>query len=1144
MSTKTKQRGLTLVEVLVSLGILGTIILFSVTMGTTAMRTTQNNSNKQFATQKAVAMMEELRALVQTVEGANAIVLDDFDDGTTNQTVLTTRKDVTDPADPASGNTRIGSEWLFERRVTVQRVKGVSDVRLVNVRVFVRDAGGLRPLAEVAGIVSTIGQNMPPTQEYDVYLIALENVPGWWVYMQNMIPFVDGAMSDLESRNPGLKFRKHWINKLSYGRDEMYTPYVNSGTPSTDPIDYVYFYPGTLPEGSAVGEYYPPDYFKGRVAIDDINKPVNADNAAPYTLADQFNHAKRYYEEKALFDSRVDAGLEDENTPTLRLLLDDMILHPNNYRNAILINLHGELLPFPPIRNYSDAAKLPESNVRVVTHPEKLHYDNTEGMKLRVYSYLSDPAAAGEWLNEPIVITMKGIDWTPVKGDIRALTGGVDFDGLTNGATKIDYYNWFDAEQSPKLDGMWWNTTKFTDASGEHYTVIRLYNSPLRSPCAKKTNDCDEGGLASTARLYGLEYIPSPLEDVDDLTNAEIFTTNLDDTGSAPKNTARWVITIPQFALPNNDTHYEIETHVGLKETGYPNSSRTFVWRGTDLWLFGDDTHDPHLPMSERYQFLGDPRHCPYADLKRPHNDSGLVGRDRLGMGYNRYFDDFQYDPPSDDPINAYTSWPGWSYKDSDGVWFGIKNDKTTWSSTDDDGWNRGIDFDVPRAFQILRTAVTRTNAVYTTMTGFSYYYMGIGGEIGYDADNGFPKSLPVSLRPFDGTDLSGYEQSITGGGVKYVRQWTDKDDTGYWWAMPWIGEIWPDSAWKTWQAEGNLPTGPTSGNFRRVRRDAIGKGAQASARLPKGTALEDSQSVTADPGSTTFFWTGKASATFHHYHSNTKTNGIREPAGAAIETAYNTPIPATIHNRRPFEYDADNQGANPDHFLQDAYGPITKLLNLATFYRHETYDYGSALVAMRSDKDPAFVVVNGLSPTGQSGVAFISRWSFLSLMESFFTAGRYSTVSSSGPFDERRVRQLPRVAITSPSDKDEIVDPVSLTVTWDSKWRRWDGLKYTSAYPDNFSEDATVKYRLLYSRDNGKEWRHVDDQPAEPGKRLPGEEKYLQTGTSFVLSTPAATFPKGNYLLRVEAYRDLGNLPMPLHYSYHQYRAFIKRSS
>ena len=37
--------------------------------------------------------------------------------------------------------------------------------------------------------------------------------------------------------------------------------------------------------------------------------------------------------------------------PTLRLFYEDLCTNPDKYRNALIINLHGELLPMPSLRN-------------------------------------------------------------------------------------------------------------------------------------------------------------------------------------------------------------------------------------------------------------------------------------------------------------------------------------------------------------------------------------------------------------------------------------------------------------------------------------------------------------------------------------------------------------------------------------------------------------------------------------------------------------------------------------------------------------------------------------------------------------------------------------------------------------------------
>lgn len=1142
---RATQRGMTLVEAVVAIAIVGIIIAFSTNLLTTAYRGTQDNINKQFATQKAVSMLEELRGLIQTTEGANASVLDDYDDGTTNQTILTTQRGITDPAAAVSGNTRMAGGWQFERRVTVQKVPGANDLRLVNVKVFVNEAGGRRMLAEVASVLSTIGQDMPPTQVYDIYLIAVENVPGWWLYMQNVVPFVENAMEDLETRHPGLQFRKHWIRKLSYGRDPLYTPYVNRTADSTAPINSVYFYPGTMPSGSAVESYYPPDFFNARVNID--GTPQNGydatDNPLPYSLADQFNNGMRYPEELATFNARVAAGLEASDAPTLRLLLDDMYMQPWRYRNAIVINLHGELFPFPPVRNYSDAAKDPARwpNVRAVTHPERIRYTNGDAVRLRVYGYhtnIASPGGVPEWLGRggaatPITLTLRDIQWNPSPAAIQSMVGGVDQDGDGSPDPYALQQASIIASGTSAPASMYW-----TSQIDGNDTILRLYNTPLKSPCVTSAAACDGGGLSATYRLYGLEYIPSPVEDMANAAAPQPFQTNLAAPVDSAKNTARWVITVPVDVL-RNDTVVTIETRIGEDLTtgvAYPaqngpmNVSRTYAWRGSDQWIFGDAVVDPHLPITERFQFLGDPRHCPYSDVKAPHLGSGRARENALGMGYNRYFDDFH-----SAATNASNNWPGWSYEAPvlSGNWYGIKNN-TGDANVSNDGWDTRsglIEVDMPRVFQVLRSAVVRSHAVYTTMTGFSYYYVGIGGEIGYDSANGFANSIPVSSIPFNGNNATRFEQSITDatiatipGGVKIVRENTNAP---YWWSLSWLGELCPDSMWNTWTVSGNLPAGTGAGTFSRALRGTI------TPNLPAGTVLLNAVRRTSEEGSTAFFWSGAANSTFHHRYQD-NTNGTIAADGVAIQDTYKVPIADDISNNRPFDININDAGMNPDHFLQPVYGPATQLQTLARYYRHSTNIQGSSLIGSRDGANSAFVVVNGLSPTGQSGIAFISRWSFLSLVQSFLQAGLYSNAGSPDP---ARVREVPRIAITTPNDQIDLNNPSSIRVGWTSQWTRWDGLPYTPSYAANFAEDTTVRYANLYSRDNGRTWLHMrDDAPATPGVR-PADNQ-LTTSLLRDWNVPANRFPKGNYLIRVEAYRD----EVPLHYAFHQYRAFIKR--
>jgi hypothetical protein len=1335
--SRKRQSGMSMAEVLVGLLLVGVTILASLTVVNGALTGTRNNMDKQFATQKAIAMLEELRALIQGTQNANATVLDDYDDGIVTQSVLTTQLVPSGtimvqpaPDSPLSGNTSAGgTDWIYARKITVQTLPSLqaANVRLVRVQVFKNTPQGQRLLAEVASVLSATVTPFPPTQVYDVYAIGAENVPGWWVFMSNLIPFVEGSIQDLQARNPGLQYRVHWIRRLAYGRDQMYTPFINTTTPSTNQINSVYFYPGLMPANSADDFYYPPSYFAARMNFDgtvrngyDATVGSATYNPAPYALADQYNHAMRVPAARELFNARVAAGLDTADTPPLHLLIDDMYTNPDQYRNAILINLHGELMPFPPVRNYSDPAKIPDvlPNVRVVTHPEQLRYDEDDPVRLRVYSYLLDPAGAlpvanpNPWLQRPITITLKDIVWNPAPGDIQAVVGGTNQDLIPG------------AEDYARV-----NAPTFTVANEMYYessivgndTIIKLFNSPLRSPCMPTPVLCTNGGLfhandSTTRRLYGLEYIPSPVEDLTPNIVAPNppttpFVEDLATPGDFPKNTARWIIRIPNANLDatcspacgNVNRRIDIETKIGDNPdagTVYPapiepaNRSVTYAWHGDDDWIFGtpasagNPATPANLPWTERFQFIGDPRHLPYADLKRPHVGSGRgVNENPLGLGYNSYFDDFEegYDPsvagtepdenylaaemigtqegpyniinanrvfsirvngggtininlttggartPAqvvanlmasgaftavaratvfgnrvriaalqdnsalwfqtatannssavlgfDGAVHTRSAWEGWKYTVG-ATPYGVKNNE----QPHDDGWTSGgrdqIEFDMTRVSQAVRAPLQRANALWTTLTGWSYYYIGIGNEIGYDAQNGFPNSIPVSNRPFTGAAGSGFEQSIidTGGnaglpisGVKYVKE----DVVGGWWAMTWLGEMYPDNMFDNgtgndWLNTGNLPTGSGANTFRRVVRNAIPSTLYSSFDMP-GTSFKrftpgggstDTIATTrrtAGFGSTNFMWSGTAANSFRHEGWGNADLSTRMADGAEVASRYSMPVPTTMPTARPFGINIG--GATPDNFLSAAYGPSNRIGVLAEFFRFQpdaNLD-GSSLVAVvnptippapapAQPTDVMYVVGNGLSPAGAAGNAFIGRWSLLTLIHSYFVAGQFSYTApntiniTSAPTAVSRVRQLPQVAITNPNLQTQLgSNPSNINITWAVQWRRWDGSTYTNSYNAlALALDAAIplSHRVMYSIDNGRNWLHAsDDSPATPGTRPAAA--YLQGGTAFNWDVSnAVQFPKGNYLIRIETYRE----GLPLHYSYHQFQAFIDR--
>ncbi|MEO8034989.1 MAG: hypothetical protein ABI837_11210, partial [Acidobacteriota bacterium] len=741
------------------------------------------------------------------------------------------------------------------------------------------------------------------------------------------------------------------------------------------------------------------------------------------------------------------------------------------------------------------------------------------------------------------------------------------------------------------------------------------------------------------------------------------------------------------------------------------NLENTYVYRGTDgsvsaaqNWLYGTATTLPHLPITERAQFLGDPRHCPYVDMKQIHTTTG--GRPAanvnvdIGMGYNRYFDHFENlqrngaggtiidgnatiasmggtvaqpylitasnrsatfridgtllatiplnlstgsplvgrsaaNIASDLNVNPafnavataasvnnkvyirskglgpdssvqfvtgvsngaegvlgftgqtfYADYPGWSYSVS-GTPFGVQNDgvdpaTSAVSSVPNANWDagaHGLENDENRIFEVWRSALMRTNAVYTTMTGFSYYYNGIGGEIGYDAANAFNDSIPVSRRPFDGTDhpvggANWFEQSILDDngcacGTKYIAEGPATKNS--WWGMPWLGELYPDSQYTaSWVPNGNLPTGGGSvatagaGTFRRVLRenappnlaDSVGSPAYfvPSYWHTDGTTFNRTGRRTSSKGSAAFFWAGTTTATMHH-NPGGATASLRT-AGTQIASVYNQPLdnpalsnrPFTASTTSPYLVNGSNTGDNPEGFLDPVYqgslrsGFVSSGGVTSEFYHNVESDIpASGLLYLRDTsalQNTAFIVVNGLSQSAATGANFIANWSVLSLMESFFWGGVYSD-GGTAP-STTRIAQLPQMTITSPNTTTLLSDPDNIPISWSKQWLRWDGRKYTPQYAAGFSESSTMNYYVMYSRDNGVTWKYCNtDNPATPGTR--GTAADVQTGMALSSNwdvSDRTSFQQNAYLLRVEAYRA----GIPLHYSYHQFRAFINR--
>jgi len=1135
---------------------------------------TRAQSDRVFAFAKAQAILAEVQAYVDRGDAAAAIDLDALDDGTTNRSALTISKEggnLVTADHPLSGNSQRDGEWVWWRRITVQPFQSLSNrnVRYVTVRIYKKDNNGVDlQLAEISSVVHSVGSAYPTTQVYDLYLIALENVPGWWVYMEAIKPFFESTLQDLQARNPGLELRTHWITKASYGRNRWYRPYINVAADSNANVPNVYWYPGKMPTGSASANYYVPGAMKANMSYDGVaTHGYDADlNPYPYALADWFNHAMRYPQEKALHDQRVAAAtarrlaIEDANRnggtpppemddgseePTYRLLLEDMCTNPDKYRRALIVNLHGELLPMPSLRNYSDAAKDPENlpEVRVVTHPEELRTKRTatitDDVWLRVYSYVTSPdhytGSTTMPVDRPIAVKIMNVDLTASGGgliagaEVRRLVGGVDVGGSS---AYLPFANAPQRSAATYPNEMCY-TVQFVDpgAGQEKFTLIKLYNSPVRTPYLQIPSGTGPFyGIANTtrARLYGLEYIPSCTEAGGD------FSRDLSVTGDGPKNTARWRIKLPSsvytlsrfvtitggYYNPNADVTLKVQTLIwdDSRTTAenlqfgqvFPQPTDATLFRPDNLsetytW-WADSATD--VPMTERYQFQGDPRHNPYRDNLKSTTTPDFQD------GYNWFFDSL-----NNSGQNAAADYPALSSGNLRNLWLGRLRQ------------------DLPRFFQLFRTGLVNTGSVYTTLTGFSYYYVGFGNEIGYDSANSYPSSIPVNLRPWGSPGFTGYADNITGARW-LVRSFANYWGANPWWSMPWLGELAPDASYSTrWKVDGNLSAGNGAFNFYQTTEAGC---YWSSRNLTYGTSLYTSIQRTSQEGCTSFFNIGSSSSTFHHQFSSS--TGTLTGSGPELAANYNFPMPTTTSITRPFMLNTNNSGGTGDEWNIAPYNSSERGTGtlLKTYYNHTSGATGSGLVQLfnNAGSSSCFVIVNGLAATVESGSSFIAKYALLSMIQSFLEGGSTTLTGA------HRIKQLPRVTITSPTEITELLNPATIPIQAQTDWVRWDGLKYTTGTSTAFAEsESELQYVVTYSRDGGRTWLQTEDGTlATPGSK-PTNALYLHndlgTGNeTFTWTVPAASFSAGSYLIRVEVYRQ----NQSLHYSQHMAKIFINR--
>jgi type II secretory pathway pseudopilin PulG len=1110
------EAGVTLIEVLIAAGILALVVSSLLVIRSHMTRQTMNAKEVSYATQRVMSMMEELRYLVSGQEAVGVLVLDNYDQPDVNDAsapateiyskLLTTDTAVTDPGNPISGNVRYGQGWKYLRNIQVEAVEGddLSSVRRVTIRIYKTGVHGPdvpadadHPIIEVASVLQTLPTVYWPSQEYDVYVLAIENVTGWWTAINQMRYTMDDVITGMERRNPGLKFRVHWITRNAYGRDLEYVPFLNETvSANAQNIPGVYFYPGHVRDATgAKYNIFDQLFMQGRVNVDGSDRGISDFPYLNYPLADQFNHAVRYPDEVRLYDEAVSIAraLKASNPdvalpePSLRMVLEEMNdpVASRKYRNALFINLHGEVLPLPPMRNYSDAAKDPISfpERRVVTHPENLRYNTGDDVVLRVYPYLIHPDSYATTLKLPeITLWMPGLSLAdPLNVEVRAIKGDntVDY-SYASAVTAVDY------------------TMAVTSLGGVNGVLLNLFNTPLRHP-ERVVGTSNTGGLPVTCRLYGLEYIPC----LPGSATADFHSYDLTAAGRQAKNTARWEITLKPGVFPANGM-YSFETRIGadLSTGTHANKpadvSRTYVWRGVDP------------PSTERYQFLGDPRWCPYADVKAAH-------------GYNWYFR----------TVNLASQYIGF--------------DRCA------NGWGDGVqEFDVPRFYQAYRNALLGCQAIWSTLNGMSYYYACLGGEFGGDVaplNNGvwvnsnpyIRTGTPGSVRVDEIYDWLGASFSHAQVVSKADPATTNPD----WAALPWIGELYPDSAYASqWVSIGNLTAGP--GNFYRKGMDSTWY-RQVSGGVTTNVSLGRKPNKRIyTHGATTFMnQVQPVSGSAYLRHASGTYTGNLLAIGTEAMKAFNFPLLTNISATRPF-YNSSDAADRPTHFTQAEYSGTRVNLSMPTtetFYdsSRSSTSKSSAIVTLQdpgtTPRRTTYINLSGLDTQGNFGRTQMAQFTLMGMMMAYLNAGLKSS--------EYHITQLPKVDIRYPR-VNEMIKSDSVTLAWTTTWERWGdkSAKYTDAYPSPYTADSgvTLIHVPLFRQGRSGPWYYLKDPALEAevgvlpsaasGVRLNAGEIAFDAGTglsSYVWSI--TTLPQETFMMRLETYRQ----DYALHYSFDQ---------
>jgi hypothetical protein len=443
------------------------------------------------------------------------------------------------------------------------------------------------------------------------------------------------------------------------------------------------------------------------------------------------------------------------------------------------------------------------------------------------------------------------------------------------------------------------------------------------------------------------------------------------------------------------------------------------------------------------------------------------------------------------------------------------------------------------------------SHAVLGNVAGWSFYYIGLGGEIGLLNNGCAPRFNNVAWKPDAPTTVSEIDEiSVWDTNATYRNARTiahasnGSGSTSDWFAMPWIGELYPDEAWTVWASSGNLPTGTqassnlaTGGYFRAdyntqnfsLYSQNFGSGLFAFSPRKMPGMFADATFYNGNDGS---------SSNVYITHDSPTNTATLSTVGNNVITTFNLPLLSPVSTtqtpgeQRPFTLARSNSTFLPPEWNVTTYSGVRNRLELAeTYYDSNASGYQATSGLVRMSTGTAnfgYVQLNGLASAGVNlGTSEIGKLAVVNLLRGFMAMGAPAITQAAIP-------PLPLVVISSPTATDDFPTSVNdINVVWVSTWTRWDWQPYTEGYSSGYTSAAVVHYNAKVSADKGNTWTYINTNvPATPDVY---ESAYAVTSP---VDWDVSNYTGGEYWLRIEAY----NASRQLHHTYHVRRVWIKR--